>query len=82
MARGLVEGYGMPGVEYAFAPGSYCMERYKDMRDAYDRLCNRLGAEEEDEDVEAIIHAYMDMERELCMRMYRYGAQFGVGCEE
>lgn len=79
MACGLMEDYRMPGVENAFAEGSYCLQRYGDMRDAYDRLCDRLGVVDEDQDVEDIINAFMDIQEELCRRMYRYGAQFGMG---
>ena len=56
-----------------------CLKRYGDVLDAYQRLCVRLGTQDEDEDVETIIHAFMDIEKELCYRMYRYGAQFGMG---
>ena len=67
---------GVPGVENAFAPGSFCMEQYMQMHAAYERLCERLGVEDEDEDVEIIIRAFMYMEREVSMKMYRYGAKF------
>jgi len=66
----------MPGVENAFADDAYCMKKYRQMRDAYDRLCDRLGVEDEDEDVECIIGCFMDMERELCRLMFGYGQKF------
>ena len=66
----------MPGVVDAFADDAYCMKKYCQMRDAYDRLCDRLGVEDEDEDVECIIQCFMDMERELCRLMFCYGQQF------
>lgn len=61
MTAGVVEGFRMPGVEYAFADGQYCMEKYAQMRDAYDRLCERLGVRDEDRDVEEIIQSLMDI---------------------
>ena len=65
--------YRMPGVEDAFADGTFCMQQYTQMRDAYDRLCERLGVVDEDADVECIIQCYMEMQRELCKRMFFYG---------
>lgn len=45
--------------------------------DAYDRLRDRLGVLDEDSDLECIIHAFEDIQKELCLRMYCYGARFG-----
>jgi len=66
----------MQGVVNAFADGACCMKLYGEMRDAYDRLCDRLGVVDEDEDVECIIRCYMGMERELCRLMFGYGQRF------
>lgn len=77
MACHVVKEYRMPGVEDAFEDGCYCMERYKDAMDAYERLRERLGVTDEDMDVECIINAFEDIQQELCYRMYRYGAMFG-----
>ena len=76
---GVEDGYQMPGVACAFSDNAYCLKRYAVALDAYERLCQRLGVQDEDEDVEIIIRAFMDIERELCFRMYRYGAEFGMG---
>ena len=46
--------YAVAGVENLFAEGSYCQRRYDDMREAYARLCVRLGEEDEDRDLEQI----------------------------
>lgn len=78
MACDVIEAYRMPGVEDAFAPGSLCMGLYEDMQDAYERLRQRLGVEDEDADVEIIIHSFLQIQKELCCRMYRYGACFGL----
>lgn len=64
-------------VENLFAPGKLCMERYGNMRDAYDRLCQRLGETDEDKDAEQMLQALLDIQRELCLRMYHYGQLFG-----
>lgn len=79
MACDVLEAYQMPGVEDAFAPGSYCMDLYAKALDAYARLCNRLGVKDEDNDVEIIFYSFLQIQKELCYRMYRYGAQFGMG---
>lgn len=36
------------------------------------------GVENEDADVESMINAFMDIERELCIRMFAYGAKLGT----
>jgi len=73
----VAEAYRMQGVEDAFSHGSFCMEKYNEMRDAYDRLCERLGVVDEDEDVECIIQCYMAIQRELCKQMFFYGQKAG-----
>ena len=65
------------GVENAFEPGSVCDRSYRKMLDAYARLCQRLGKVDEDEDVEIIINAFMEMDRVLSKEMFRYGIHFG-----
>lgn len=72
----VLEPWRIPGVIDAFADDAYCMQRYRVMRDAYDRLCDRLGVIDEDEDVECIIQCYMDIQQELCRLMFQYGQQF------
>lgn len=76
----VLERWRMPGVMDAFADGAYCMQRYRAMRDAYDRLCDRLGVVDEDKDVECIIQCYMDIQQELCRLMFQYGQQFPPLC--
>ena len=79
MAIGLVESCRMPGVKNAYSAGEFCCNRYGSMLDAYGRLCERLGVRDADDDVEIMIDAFLDIQREMCYRMYRYGAQFGMG---
>ena len=44
----------VPGVENLYAEGKHCMELYAEIQDAYGRLCDRLGVQDEDADVEII----------------------------
>lgn len=55
MTADVLPEYQLPGVDSAFAPDSFCMQRYTQMPNAYARVCERLGVTDEDEDVECII---------------------------
>lgn len=44
--------------------------------DAYQRLCDRLGVIDEDEDVQIIFDSLSDICKILSLKMYRYGAAF------
>ncbi|MBR3999947.1 MAG: hypothetical protein IKI93_16575 [Clostridia bacterium] len=70
------EQFRVPGVENLFAEGSECMNCYYEMLAAYERLCERLGVVDEDEDVEDIIDALMTVERKVSMKMFEYGMKF------
>lgn len=63
----------LPWVENAFAPGSLCDREYDRMRHAYQRVCTRLGAAEEDPDLDTMVQALEAIQRELCRRMYETG---------
>ena len=76
MACFLDKDHRLPGVEDAFAQGTYCESRYQEIWDIYEHLRDRLEAEEI-ADMDRMINAFDDLQRELCYRMYRYGAQFG-----
>ena len=71
----------LPQVENEFAPGRRREALYGDVLAAYERLCLRLGQDEEDADVEIIINDFLEMQKILCMKMYEYGVQFGNGWE-
>ena len=62
----------VPGVENAFAPGTYCDQRYADLIRHRQRLWDRLGCED-DEDLEEILCAMESIQRELCFKMFEYG---------
>ena len=65
--------YAVPGVENAFAPGSFCDRKYAAMREAYERLCHRLGAGDEDPDLEIIVDSLMDIQHFLTKTMFHLG---------
>lgn len=64
------------GVENAFEAGGECERAYGRMLDAYERLCQRLGVVDEDDDVEIIIRSLMEIEGILSRKMFAYGVQF------
>lgn len=63
----------VPGVEDAFSEGSLCQREYDRMRGAYERLCTRLSAGDEDPDLNTIVDAMEAIQRDLCKRMYHCG---------
>lgn len=68
------EANAVPGVENAYADGSQCDRLYTDIYQAYQRLCQRLGVEDEDADVEIIIDSLCRIQEILCEKMFHYGA--------
>lgn len=74
----LKEEFQVTGVKNTFAPGEKCDLLYEKVYDAERRLEARLGVPMHDEDVETIIDALLQIQEELCLQMYRYGAQFGL----
>lgn len=68
----------VPGVENLFYDGGDCMSCYCKMLAAYERLCDRLGVIDEDEDVEVIIHSLMTIERNVGIKMFEYGMKFAL----
>lgn len=69
----LIEQCRVPGVENAFEENSYCMNLYGDMLDAYQRVVERLGEKDEDEDVEIIINNLLSICEYMCLKMFYYG---------
>ena len=62
-------------VENLFEEGSTCDRLYSDIFDANQRLCRRLGAQGEDEDVEIIIGSFFSLMRIVGERMFYYGGK-------
>lgn len=63
------------GVENAFFDGSYCQEKYDEVFNLKILLCERL-ASPDDEDIERIVGNMMDIQHELCIKMFRLGVEF------
>lgn len=64
-------------VEPVFVPGHPCYEEYVRMREAYGRICRKLGCEE-DPDCEIMIDALLRQGNLLALEMFRYGAIYGA----
>ena len=62
----------VPGVGNAFAPGQHCERLYRQIYEAKVRLCEQLG-EEENDDLETILDCFFEINRQMCLRMYRLG---------
>ncbi len=60
----------LPWVPNAFAEGQPCEIAYEGMRAAYERLCDRLGAVDEDPDLDIMVDSMECIQRELCRRMW------------
>ena len=69
----------VPGVENLFADGSICDGLYAQVLEAYERLRERLGVLNEDDDVEIIIDNLLEIGDRIGYEMYRCGALFGRG---
>lgn len=67
----------LPWVDPIFVTGHPCYESYEQMRDAYSRLRQRLGVEDEDVDCEIMIDSLLRHGNALAMEMFRYGVEYG-----
>lgn len=67
------EEYRIPWVTPIFVPGHLCFDAYCDMQAAYERLRQRLGAADEDPDVEMIIDCLLKHGKILALEMFRCG---------
>ncbi len=65
----------VPGVPNLFAPYGYCDRECARMRQAYERLCARLGvdADDEDEDLNTMVEAMENIQKALCREMFLLG---------
>ena len=71
----LTEEYALADVNNAFVPGSYCDRQYARMRAAYERLCDRLKTGEEDPDLDVMVDAMENIQKELCRRLFHYAKE-------
>ena len=65
-----------PGVIDQYGPDGKCHGLYCQMKDAYDRVCARLGVDEEDRDLNEIVDLMESICKEVAFEMYRCGATF------
>lgn len=74
----LVPGAAVPWVENMFTPGSYCESAYARMRDAYERLCTRLGVDvdDEDDDLNCMMESLENIQEVLCKEMFELGVTY------
>lgn len=72
----LIPAYRLPWVENIFEPGKPCHEAYGEMLRAYERLCERLGEADEDQDVEIIINSLLRYSKISAKKMFKYGMQY------
>ena len=68
--------YPLDWVENLCIPGQPCYEAYKETLEASRRLCQRLGVQNEDPDVECIINALLLREKLLSVKMFSYGRKY------
>ncbi len=68
----------VPWVENAFEEGNRCTQAYEEMRQSYERLCGRLGSENEDPDLDCIVNRMEEIQKELCERMFFCGVRFAA----
>lgn len=59
-----------------YEDGGTCDKLYDRMTEAQNRIYEKLGCEY-DEDVEVMVDHCFDICRELCYKMYDYGAKYG-----
>ena len=71
----------VPGVPNLFAPHGFCDREYAKMRDAYGRVCTRLGVnvDDEDEDLNCMVEVLEAIQERLCKEMFLLGLEFGAG---
>ena len=65
----------VPRVPNAYGPDSACTRHYDRMHEYRERIWQRLGSPE-DEDLENLIGCLEDIQRELCILMFRQGQGF------
>ena len=64
----------VPGVPDLFAPGSPCEQEYASLQEACQRICARLGVEE-DQDLNRILDSLENIQAALCREMFRLGME-------
>ena len=65
--------YSLPWVETICVPGYPCYDLYEEMLSAYQRLRERTGAGDEDEDAEIMIQSLLEYGEIADLEMFYYG---------
>ena len=63
-------------VENIYTDGSEYDRNYAAVLAAYGRLCQRLGTDEEDDDVEIIINSMLANEQVVALKMFELGIRY------
>ena len=63
-------------VENIYTDGSKYDRNYAAVLAAYGRLCQRLGTDEEDDDVEIIINSMLANEQVVALKMFELGIRY------
>lgn len=66
----------LPWVENNFVPGHPFCTYYSKMLSAYERLCERLGVANSDEDVEEIICSLLNYGEIAAIKTFEYGRKY------
>lgn len=74
----LSQEYCVPGVENLYAEGAPCDILYRKMREAYERLLDRLGRIDNDPDLDIIVDSLGSISEKTGYAMYRYGSHFSM----
>lgn len=74
----LIPDVAVPWVPNMFAPYGFCEREYTKMRDAYERLCARLGVDidDEDDDLNCMVNALENIQEAYCKEMFRLGMAY------
>ena len=70
--------HAVPGVPNLFQPFGYCDRKYTAVREAYERICLRLGLEEDDNDpdLDIIIESMEAIQEVLSKEMFLLGLEW------
>ncbi len=72
----VLEGYRVPLshiVRHEFHPGSKASRIWQRAGDARERIARRLGTDDEDPDLLAMVESYEELQEYMCRRCYEYG---------
>ena len=72
----ILEEYRVPRshiVRHEFRPGSKASRIWQRAGDARERIARRLGTDDEDPDLLAMVESYEELQEYMCRRCYEYG---------